>query len=121
MTTEKWEVLLGIRLLGTTCWCKLSYHQAASAQMHLVAKEIVECRPLLGQPPLALYHPPAAGEKATGWLMCQPHGARKRCGAEQVAARRIKSPQIGFVLCCGAMVQWCNVLLALPLAPRLWS
>ena len=30
---EKWEVLLGIRLLGTTFWCGLSNHQAATAQM----------------------------------------------------------------------------------------
>ena len=30
---EKWEVLLGVRLLGTTCWCGLSNHQAATAQM----------------------------------------------------------------------------------------
>ena len=30
---EKWEVLLGIRLLGATFWCGLSDHQAATAQM----------------------------------------------------------------------------------------
>ena len=30
---EKWQVLLGIRLLGTTFWCGLSNHQAATAQM----------------------------------------------------------------------------------------
>ena len=30
---ERWEVLLGIRLLGTTCWCGLSNRQAATAQM----------------------------------------------------------------------------------------
>ena len=30
---EKWEVLLGIRLLGTTFWCGLSNHQAATEQM----------------------------------------------------------------------------------------
>ena len=29
----RWEVLLGIRLLGTTCWSGLSNHQAATAQM----------------------------------------------------------------------------------------
>ena len=34
--SEKWEVLLGIRLLGTTFWGGLSNHQAATAQMHLV-------------------------------------------------------------------------------------
>ena len=33
--TRKWEVLLGIRLLGATFWCGLSNHQAAAAQMHL--------------------------------------------------------------------------------------
>ena len=42
----KCEVLLGIRLLRTTLWCGLSNHQAATAQMHLVGKFIVECRPL---------------------------------------------------------------------------
>ena len=31
--SEKWEVLLGIRLIGTTCWCGLSNHQAATAPM----------------------------------------------------------------------------------------
>ena len=31
--SEKWEVLLGIRLLGTTLWCGLSNHQDATAQM----------------------------------------------------------------------------------------
>ena len=30
---EKWEVLLGIRLLGTAFWCGLSNHRAATAQM----------------------------------------------------------------------------------------
>ena len=30
---EKWEVLLGMLLLGTTFWCGLSNHQAATAQM----------------------------------------------------------------------------------------
>ena len=44
---EKWEVLRGIRLLGTTCCCGLSNHQAATAQMHLVEKYIVECPPHL--------------------------------------------------------------------------
>ena len=46
---EKWEVLLGIRLLGTTFRCGLSNHEAATAQVHLVElTNIVECRPLLG-------------------------------------------------------------------------
>ena len=39
---EKWEVLQGIRLLGTTFWCGLSNHQAATAQMHLVGQ--ANCR-----------------------------------------------------------------------------
>ena len=52
--SEKWEVLLEIRLLGTTFWCGLSNHQAATAQMHLVGTNIVECRPLLGALPLSL-------------------------------------------------------------------
>ena len=30
-------MLLGIRLLGTTFWCGLSNHQAATAQMHISA------------------------------------------------------------------------------------
>ena len=30
------------RLLGTTCWCGLSNHQAAAAQMLLVGKRIEE-------------------------------------------------------------------------------
>ena len=38
---RKWEVLPGIRLLGTTCCCRLSNHQAAAAQMHLVEKHVV--------------------------------------------------------------------------------
>ena len=38
---EKWEVLLGIRLLGTTFWRGSSNHQAASVQMHLVERNIV--------------------------------------------------------------------------------
>ena len=42
---EKWEVPLKIRLLGTTFWCGLSHQQAATAQMHLVEKNIAECRP----------------------------------------------------------------------------
>ena len=33
LRTEGWEVLLGIRLLGTTFWCGLSNCQAAAAQM----------------------------------------------------------------------------------------
>ena len=32
-SSEKWEALLDIRLLGTTCWYGLSNHQAAAAQM----------------------------------------------------------------------------------------
>ena len=32
-SSDEWEVLLGIRLLGTTFWCALSNHQAATAQM----------------------------------------------------------------------------------------
>ena len=40
-----------IRLLGTTCWCGLSNHQAATAQMHLVETAMEECRPLLGALP----------------------------------------------------------------------
>ena len=36
---EKWEVLLGVWLKGTTCWCGLSKHQAATAQMHLVEND----------------------------------------------------------------------------------
>ena len=51
---EKWEVLLGVRLLGNTFWCGLSNHQAASAQMRLVGKNIAECRPPLGALPLSL-------------------------------------------------------------------
>ena len=39
------EVLLEIRLLGTTFWRGLSNHQAATAQMHLVEKNIVGARP----------------------------------------------------------------------------
>ena len=39
---------------GTTCWCGLSNHQAAAAQMHLVEKDAVKCRPLLGALPLSL-------------------------------------------------------------------
>ena len=35
---EKWEVLLGIRLLGTTFWRGLSSHQAATAQNALGGK-----------------------------------------------------------------------------------
>ena len=42
---EKWEVLLGIRLLGNTFWFGLSNHQAAAAQTRLVETNIVECRP----------------------------------------------------------------------------
>ena len=30
---ERWEVLLRIRILGTTFWCGLSNHQAPTAQM----------------------------------------------------------------------------------------
>ena len=30
---EKWEVLLGVGLLGTTSSCGVSKHQAATAQM----------------------------------------------------------------------------------------
>ena len=42
-------MLLGIRLLETTCWCGLSNYQAATAQMHLVeTKHSVECRRPLG-------------------------------------------------------------------------
>ena len=37
-------------------WCGLSNHQAATAQMHLVGKKIVECRPPLGALPLFLTH-----------------------------------------------------------------
>ena len=49
---EKWEALLGIRLLGTTCWSGLSYHQAATAQMRLVeSNNILECPPLFGALP----------------------------------------------------------------------
>ena len=47
-------MLLGIRLPGTTFWSGLSNHQAASAQMHLVGRNIVECRPTLGALPLSL-------------------------------------------------------------------
>ena len=47
-------MLLGIWLLGTTCWCGLSNHQAATAQMHLVEKNIVECPAPLGALPLSL-------------------------------------------------------------------
>ena len=45
-----WEVLLGIRLLGTTFGRGLSKHQAATARMPLVGVEshAVDCRPLLG-------------------------------------------------------------------------
>ena len=46
--SKKWEVLLEIRLLGATFCCGWSNQQAATAQMHLVDKNIVECRPLLG-------------------------------------------------------------------------
>ena len=35
-------------------WCGLSNHKAATEQMHLVGKNIVECRPLLGALPLSL-------------------------------------------------------------------
>ena len=42
---ERWEALLGIRLLGTTLLCGLSNRQAATAQMHLVETNIVGCRP----------------------------------------------------------------------------
>ena len=38
---EKWEVLLGIRLLGTTFWHGFSNHQAATAQMHLAQQQIL--------------------------------------------------------------------------------
>ena len=41
-------MLLGIRLQGTTSGCGLSNHQAATAQIHLVDKNIAECRPLSG-------------------------------------------------------------------------
>ena len=54
MGTDKWEVLPGIRLVGTTSWRGLSNHQAAPAQMHLVGKQIVVCRPLLGALRLSL-------------------------------------------------------------------
>ena len=54
LRSERWEVLLGIRPLGTTFWRGLSNHQAATAQMHLVEKIIVECRPLLGALPPSL-------------------------------------------------------------------
>ena len=47
-------MLLGIRLLGTTFWCGLSNHQAATAQMHLVENSFVECPRLLGTLPLSL-------------------------------------------------------------------
>ena len=33
---EKWDVFLGIRLLGTSCWSGLSNHRAANAQMGTV-------------------------------------------------------------------------------------
>ena len=51
---KKWEVLLEVRLQGTTFWYGLSNHQAATAQMHLVETNILECRPLLGALPLSL-------------------------------------------------------------------
>ena len=58
---EKWEVLLGIRLLGTTfaadCQTiRLPLHIWAldKQSFHWVLKNIVECRPPLGAPPLSL-------------------------------------------------------------------
>ena len=39
-------MLLGIRLIETTFWCGLSNHQAATAEMHLVQNDIVECLPI---------------------------------------------------------------------------
>ena len=51
---EKWEVLLGIRLPGITFWRGSSNHQAATVQMHVVEKNIVECPPLLGALPPSL-------------------------------------------------------------------
>ena len=40
--------------VGTTFWCGSSNHQAATAQMHLVEKNIVECPAPLGALPLSL-------------------------------------------------------------------
>ena len=71
---EKWEVLLGIRLLGTTFGCGLSNHQAATAQMHFVGKSIVECRPLLGALRLSL-------------AVCAPTQESLSRGSEDLAAR----------------------------------
>ena len=58
-----WEVLLGIRLLGSTFWCGLSNHQAAAAQIPLVEKNIVERPPLLGALPLSLPVSDAVGDR----------------------------------------------------------
>ena len=58
---ERWEVLLGIRLLGTIFWHGSSNQQAATAQMGTWQAElspritsIVECRPPLGALPHSL-------------------------------------------------------------------
>ena len=52
--SEKWEVLLGTWLLGTTCWCGLSNHQAATAQMHSVDKTYRRVpTPLRSTPPFS--------------------------------------------------------------------
>ena len=49
---EKWEVLLGIRILGAICLCGVSNHQAATAQMHdaFGGREVL-CRSEAGRRP----------------------------------------------------------------------
>ena len=57
-----WELLLGIRLLGTLFRRGSSNHQAVTAQMLSVETNIVECRPPLGALPLS----PTPGSRTDG-------------------------------------------------------
>ena len=77
---EKWEMLLGIRLLGATFWWELPNHQAATARMHWMEKHIVECRPLLEALLLSLNLPDVIAPR---------HAA-------QVHARSVSEPSVDY-------------------------
>ena len=74
-----------MRLLRPTCWCGLSNHQAATAQMHLVGKAVVECRPLLGALPPSLRPSTRCFSLLAAWAGSQCTGPRVRaCGGANI-------------------------------------
>ena len=81
---EKWEVLLGIRLLGTTFGSGLSNHQDATAQTHLV--EQTYCR--VPTPLRSTSHFSDCKRRLQEGAPRQALGERKRVGAEGAAATR---------------------------------